>query len=486
MTTATAQKTSLWPHQQAAADFLEPLGCGMLALDMGTGKTRTALELLDRWQCRRVLILCPKSVVRVWPGEFAKHLPGSDWQVLALDGGSVNQRADKLMTGYLCAECDDQPFAVALNYEAITHLPLSDGNLLGLDFDCLILDEVHKLKQPDGKQSETVAALAAGISYRMGLTGTPMPHSQLDVFGQFRSIQPDLFGPSYHSFRNRFAVVEQKEVPIAKPGAKGKDRWQRDPKTGKCLTRKITQVTGYRNTEELQALLSTMTYRVSSEEVLQLPDAIDEQRYCLLDAKSQRAYNSLMDDFAAEVDGGIITAANALARMTRLAQICNGYGVGADGDEIRLGTEKMDMLGEALDDLPQEEPVVVFGRFHHDLDDIAAMAKQGKRKCRELSGRKNELAKWQQATGNEVLAVQLQAGGTGVDFTRARYQVYYSHDYNLGNYEQTRKRIHRPGQTRPVTYLHLLCAGTIDETIMSALADRADVVSAVVDGLRKK
>lgn len=484
----TPQRTSLWPHQQAAADLIDPLGSGLLAMDMGTGKTRTALELIERWGCRRVLILCPKSVVRVWPGEFSKHLPGSGWRVLALDEGSVAKRAERMLTEALCCDLDDRPLAVALNYESIIHPPLCDNGAPGalgrIDWDCLVLDECHRIKQHDGRQSQVAAQLAQQIPHRLGLTGTPMPHSQLDVFAQFRCLNPGLFGPDYYRFEQRYARYETRDVPIALKGKQGKDRWKRDA-AGKVLTRQVRTVAGYERTQELQDLMATCTYMVRSDDVLQLPDAIDERRYCLLGSKGMLAYQCLLADFRAEIDGGEITAANALSRMVRLSQIANGYGVDADGNEIPLGTEKLDLLADVLADLPEQEPVVVFARFHHDLDGIQALAKSRKRKCYELSGRKNELAKWQQATGGELLAVQLQAGGVGIDLTRARYQVYFALDYNLGNYLQTRKRIHRPGQTRAVTYLHLLAAGTIDETVLAALEERNDVVTAVMDGVRQ-
>ena len=64
-----------------------------MAMDMGTGKTRVALELLDRWEAQLVLIVAPKSVVPVWPAEFRKHVPDSRWEVLAPQKGSVAEMA---------------------------------------------------------------------------------------------------------------------------------------------------------------------------------------------------------------------------------------------------------------------------------------------------------------------------------------------------------------------------------------------------------
>jgi SNF2 family DNA or RNA helicase len=97
----------------------------------------------------------------------------------------------------------------------------------------------------------------------------------------------------------------------------------------------------------------------------------------------------------------------------------------------------------------------------------------------ELSGRRKELAEWQRGEFN-VLAAQIQAGSEGNDFTRARYQCYYSVGYSLTNYEQSRRRIMRPGQERNVTYIHIICKGTVDTKVYKALKDRKDVIEMVL------
>jgi SNF2 family DNA or RNA helicase len=95
----------------------------------------------------------------------------------------------------------------------------------------------------------------------------------------------------------------------------------------------------------------------------------------------------------------------------------------------------------------------------------------------------DELKQWQ-AGEAPVLAVQIDSGGVGVDLTRARYSVYYSLGFSLGSYEQSLARIHRPGQTRPVEYIHLLAQDTVDEQVMVALARRADVVNSVLQQMK--
>ena len=77
-----------------------------------------------------------------------------------------------------------------------------------------------------------------------------------------------------------------------------------------------------------------------------------------------------------------------------------------------------------------------------------------------------------------------RSGGVGIDLTRARYSIYYSLGFSLGSYEQSLARIHRPGQTRPVEYIHLLAKDTVDEKVMAALAHRADVVNSVLQQMK--
>ena len=90
------------------------------------------------------------------------------------------------------------------------------------------------------------------------------------------------------------------------------------------------------------------------------------------------------------------------------------------------------------------------------------------------------MEEWKAAEGG-VIGVQIQAGGEGEDFTKARYTIYYSLTFSLKDYEQSRFRTLRPGQTRQPIYYHLLAENTIDGYIMNSLQDKKDVVASVLD-----
>jgi SNF2 family DNA or RNA helicase len=185
----------------------------------------------------------------------------------------------------------------------------------------------------------------------------------------------------------------------------------------------------------------------------------------------------------AEVRSGEVTAANALVKLLRLQQITGGYIRTDDGHEVQIDSAKMNLLRDVLEDIDPQEPVVVFCRFHKDLEAVNRVADETGRRSLELSGRMDELKQWQ-AGEAPVLAVQIDSGGVGVDLTRARYSIYYSLGFSLGSYEQSLARIHRPGQTRPVEYIHLLAQDTVDEQVMAALARRSDVVNSVLQQMK--
>ena len=103
----------------------------------------------------------------------------------------------------------------------------------------------------------------------------------------------------------------------------------------------------------------------------------------------------------------------------------------------------------------------------------------------ELSGRRNELRVWQEGKA-PILAAQMQAGSLGVSMVRARYAVFYSLGYSLGDYQQARARLVRPGQQRGVTFIHLLVRGTVDEHVYQALEAKADVVEHVLRLLKQR
>lgn len=440
-------KTNAWGHQKRAFWFAHDRPATMLAMGMGTGKSKVTVDLIVNKEYRLSLILCPKSVVKgVWPGEFTVHA-GAPLVVVALHKGTVGQKVAEMKRALQLTERKGQRVVVVMNYETAWRDPMA-SYLLSQTWDLVALDESHRIKAPGGKASKFCADLGKRARYRLCLTGTPMPHSPLDVYAQYRFLDPRIYGTSFVRFRNRYAVM----------GGFGG-----------------YEVKGYQNQEELNSKFYACAFRVGPE-VLDLPPVTHAIRTCTLSPAAWSKYKALEEDFYTEVEEGSVTALNALTKLLRLQQLTSGFLKLDDQNKVTpVDYAKQELLDDLLEDIPGDEPVVVFARFQHDLDIIKSVALQQGRTCGELSGRMNELAAWQQGDFN-VLAVQIQAGGVGISLVRSRFQIYFSMGYSLGDYEQSLKRIDRPGQTRPVTVYHLVAEGTVDEKVYEALAKRRSVV----------
>jgi SNF2 family DNA or RNA helicase len=458
---AYESRTKPWPHQDIGFGFAINRYAAMLAMDMGTGKSKTAIDLLTNRDCRNVLILCPRAVIDVWPKQFDLHGPSTDhYRLLPLTGGTTKAKAKK-------AEDHRKVFSarrrvVIVNYESAWRSELAKW-LLDQQWDAVLLDESHRIKSPRGKASMFCAKLRQRADFRLCLTGTPMPHSPLDLFGQYRFLEPAILGTSFTRFRQKFAICDQK-FP--------------------------SRVLEWVNQEELSGLFNMLSYQCKAADVLDLPERMFHDVPVQLSAKTQKVYSTLRDEMIVEIGNGVLTVANALTKLLRLQQITSGFTY-LDADDpsdkqlVELDTSKRDALSSLLTDLAAHEPIVVFARFTHDLQAIrqAAEASGVGREYRELSGRTNELRQWQEESGGSVLGVQIQSGGVGIDLTRARYGVYYSVGYSMGDYDQSLARIYRPGQDRTTHVYRLVCPGSVDACVYKAFSERRSAVEAVLQDM---
>jgi len=436
-----------WHHQRQAYWFAKDLHATMLAMDMGTGKSYVTVGLIKNREHQRTLILCPKSVLHVWESEFAKHTTGIRCVTLR---GSVQEKTQQAVREFQRQERTEQPLVLVCNYTSAIYEPLKT-KLTDWQFELVVLDESHKIKAPGGVTSLLCKRIGQRTPYRLCLTGTPMPHSPLDVYAQYRFLDPGIFGTNFHRFKQRYAVMG---------GYKNK------------------QVLGFQYQDELHEKFYKIAYKVDSD-VLDLPETMHIYRSCQLSAKERKVYTGIEREFFAEVDEGEVTVLNALTKLLRMQQVTSGFITNDEGEITRLGTAKRQLLEEVLEGIDQAEPLVIFARFTYDLNLIAEVCESQGYTVGTLSGQGDDLTAWQ-AGEYDVLAVQIQSGGVGVDFTRARYCIYYSLGFSLGDYEQSLKRIHRPGQEHTIIYIHLLAERSVDEKVYTALQDRKDVVTAIL------
>lgn len=488
---------SRFAHQDGALDFIErrqARGVGsLLDIGMSGGKTAIALRAAEQRGAMRVLVVCPKNVLGVWPREIRKHSTRT-WHTFngrvigargPLKNPSVARRAEAIVQATKDAAIVRQPLLVAVNYDACWQGDM--GRLLtGTPWDLVIGDESHRIKAPGGKASRLLAQVCERTRRRGGgvilMSGTVTVHDELDLYAQLRAVDPSILGTSVARVRARYG---QRKIKFRY--ADGTPEYLTGPK-GQAIYDGLRED----SRDEYMARVAPAIYRVSQEDIdrnLGLDDAVDLYRTCELDPATRRAYDELEKDGIARVEQGVITAANAMVCVLRLAQATNGFGVDADTHEahpLADPPEKARLLADLLEDVPAREPIVAFCRFHHDLDAIAAVAERAGRRYGELSGRRRDglTADSELNPDIDLLGCQLQSGGTGIDLTRAHTAVYYSLDFNLGDYLQSRKRLHREGQQHVVTFVHLLAEDTVDRAIYGALRKREDTLRGFLDYMK--
>jgi len=445
---------SLWPIQRRQSEWIQGRRSSFLNGEMGSGKTAVVLDAVRRE--RRVLAVCPIAVGAAWVKQAGMW--DSAREALLVVDGSTTKRAERIK------QLDQKKgrYVVIVNYDGVWRGDLGK-QIAKMRWDAIVLDESHRIKSPSGRSSRWIAKLAESQpdAKRICMSGTPTPHSPLDWWAQFRFLDDTVLGKTYTGFRSRIANTHPR-FPGFVLGYK--------PEAMAAMTARIDQ----------------HVYRVTMDEVMTLPEAIHCDIPVSLSKKTREYYKSLEEEMVAVLESGeTVTAANKLVMVTRLQQATGGFATTDDGDRRVIGSEKADALRDWLEDLPTSEPLVIFCKFIADIDVVCETLLNTGRTVSVLRGGKNQLASWQ-AGDTIALVVQVQAGGCGIDATRAAYAAYYSQTHSLGDYEQSLARLRRPGQGRPVRYYHLVASGTIDEVVYESLQKKRDVVESVLTSLTRR
>jgi len=454
--------TSPWKHQVKALKYLITRSFGALFLDMGAGKTKIMVDLIVNRGFKRTLIIAPKRVCRVWAPEFQKHAPSENIRVLDVSEVSGGARSRWLKSNLTGSEIDQQ--VIICNYESVWREPLRSYLLSKKgQMDCVICDESHRIKTPGSKVSRFLQLLGRRVENRFLMTGTPLAQSPLDIYAQYRFLKETIFGTSYGRFTNEFANFIQTSggFPML------------DPKTP------------YKNLDELHDRMFSCAFCVEVD--LNLPPTQDIQIEFDLPPKVQKMYKELEKEGCLTLKDGTLETGNILTVIMRLQQLTSGYipleDAGGNSKLTTVDDSRQLALKELLEGIPEDEPVVIFCRFRKDINNIRSLVKSIGRKSSELSGARDTLHRWQ-AGKTTVLVVQIASGAEGNDFTRAKYCIYYTLAHSLAKYKQSRKRIHRPGQTRPVIYYTLVAkldkGLTIDEKIVESLRTNQNLVDIIM------
>ena len=402
-----------------------------------------------------MLIVAPLSILGVWETEFAQFA-AFDYALAVLTGDSA-KKADTLrhMNGTALQ-------VAVVNYESAWRM---EQELSVWGPDLIVCDEGHKIKTHNISASKAMHRLGAKAGYRLLLTGTLITNKAIDVFSAYKFLNPAIFGTSFYAFRSRYfdMVGYGNHTPVLKKSMEA----------------------------ELSARLHSIAYRAAKADCLDLPETTDIIRQVELEPAARKIYRSLVKENFAELASGEVTAPNVLTRLLRLSQLTGGF-LGNDENAAvqQISSAKLSAMEDILESAVAEgQKLVIIARF---LPEIRAICKEldgrGLRYAcitGEVQDRAAQVAQFQNDPDVPVFVGQIATAGLGLTLTAASTMVFYSLDYSMSNYEQAKARIHRVGQRNPCTYIHLIAKGTVDEKVLTALRNKADLAKALVDDCRR-
>lgn len=434
-----AYLTPPYAHQRAGLEFLVRLGSGALLWEMGLGKTKTAIDYAEWLKAARVLVICPNTVKRNWGDEIQKHAGHQDF---AVPYGSLPQRAKQFgVRRYTIVNCELLSYAT------------SAKALQAIDWDLVIVDESTRFKTPGASRTKALHKLRA--KHRVILTGTPITGKPEDAWAQMHFVDPGNLG-SWWAFVDRYL--------------------QRNPWT--------RQIEGLRPgmEQDLANRIGARSYRIRKDEVLDLPPKVYEDRLVEMTPDQRGYYEAMKNDLRVLVEGREVEAWNILTQLLRLTQITSGMVGSSDTRYTWLDpSAKLAELDDLLDDLGRDEPVVIFGLFHQELEALRDRYAPG---LPIIYGPTHERVRHETISAFQKgsitrLIVQQNTGGIGINLTAAKTAIYYSRGWSLEDWLQSQDRLHRIGQTGTVTIVTLTAKDTIDEKITKALGQKQNIADAL-------
>lgn len=438
-------KTALLPHQREAVAKLLPARVGALFMDMGTGKTRTAMELarLRAGKIDRVLWFCPVSLKETISRQIALHTDCSAADIHVFSD-KTNERNCPPAFWYV----------IGLESMGSSARVVCTVHALMTDRCMVVVDESSSIKGHRAKRTNRITQLAEQARYRLILTGTPISQGVEDLFSQMLFLSPKILGyRSWYSFAANHLEYS--------------DRYK-------------GRIVRAHNKEWIAAKIRPYVYQVTKDECLDLPDKIYLNRYCPLTIDQDVAYEGAKQRFYDDVmtyddgDSQWQSSIPIFRLFTALQSIVCGWDA---WHERILPTFRLSLLQTMIGDIPPDEPVVIWAKYHHCIRQIAA-AFPGSTLFHggiSESARNTELARWNSGQARLLIATQA-AGGHGLDLTHAHYAVFYASGFKYAEQLQAEDRNHRIGQAHKVTYINLWASCKIEERICNALASKGNAL----------
>lgn len=405
-----------------------------------TGKTVTSLsvaeQLYNSHLAGPVVVICPVSKVDDWKKDLNKEVPQIKDTFVVSFQSAWREKSSKLIT-----------------------------ELLSHDIGVLIIDEGHKMKTYDSKQSKYIQKIVTDYNpYTLILSATPQNKKYIDLYPQYKVLNSELFNIKARDFKQNYCIEAQNWNLVRA----GKARFP------------FNEIVGYRDTEKMDAEIKKYTYYKKYESEYDHPIEISQSFKMTSDMKyfkekkvwprmDEKALLSALesgDDIVADLD--FIVANRPTLHHIYMRESCSGFIF----NKILKDNPKLQWLEDFLDG--NEGRIVVFTNFINETVLISELCKKMKRPYCIYDGSHKDLAEWNMYE-NTIAIVNVVAGGAGLnDFIKTNIAIFFSPPENHIDFEQAKGRIDRIGQTKQPVYYYLQIMNSIEPQIYRALKDGQD------------
>lgn len=465
-------KTKPFNHQIDGVRFGLNKKRFLLGDDQGLGKTKQIIDFVGCLEktatINKVLIICGVNSLKYnWQSEIGIHSDEKGW-VLGTRFRKTTGKAYEGSTKDKLADLENLPDSRYLitNIETLRagaekiskskyHFPVAEklAELCKKGIISVIaFDECHKSKDPTSLQSRAMSLLSA--PYMAAMSGTPLMNNPLDLYFPLSWLGYEKH--SFYQFKQHYCTL----------GGWGG-----------------SQVVGYKNLEEIRALMDEVMLRRLKTEVLDLPEKIRKIEYVDMTPKQNQIYKEVYMGVMNELQK-IKFSNNPLSMMIRLRQATGWTGILS---QTVQESAKMDRMVELIEEISASgQKAIVFSNWE-SMTEIAREKLKAYNPAyitgaTKADDRMNEVTRFQNDKNCKVIIGTIGAMGTGLTLTAAQNVIFLDSPWNMALKAQAEDRAHRIGTQGTVNVITLVCKNTIDERIEELVEKKGQIADALVDG----
>ena len=417
-------------HQKLAIEKLVANERFILADDMGLGKTTSTVIASLESGSKKILVICPASLKINWYREIQNYTDRS----ISIVEGKKWESAD----------------FVIVNYDIIKNFHDSENVensvIVKENFDLVIIDEAHYIQNKKAARTQLCNDVANKIGKVWLLTGTPLTSRPI----------------------NYFNLLELVDSPVAQNWMAYVRRYC-DGFQFRAGNRKIWNVNGSSNLEELRDRTQHTILRRLKEEILDLPDKIITPIY--LDLKSD-TYKALMGEYFDWYRNNEESKSLALqfSKLMKVRQIISQEKI---KNTIEIANSSID----------QEKKVIIFTNFTDTLNQFVDYFKKD---CVYLDGscsknqRQEAVDRFQNDDKVKVFVGNLKAAGVGITLTAAEVVIMNDLSFVPSDHSQAEDRAYRIGQNKGVSIYYPIFENTIEGKIYDILSRKKNIFETVM------